>query len=72
MGEATLRLAEQAAEEMPAVVELIDGNWRGQKGLETARAVVDAFVTHWDAHRAVLLVRKVLSGTPPAAQRKGG
>ena len=38
---------------------LIDGNWRGQRGLETARAVVDAFVKHWDAHRAVLLVRNL-------------
>ena len=59
VGEATLRLAEQAAAEMPAVVELIDANWRGQRGLETARAVVDAFVRHWDENRAVLLVRNL-------------
>ena len=39
----TLVLAEQAAEEMPSVVELIDGSWEGESGLETARAVVDAF-----------------------------
>lgn len=57
VSEATLRLAEQAAGEVPAVIELIDGPWRGQKGLETARAVAAAFVDHWDAHRAVLLVR---------------
>lgn len=59
VGEATLRLAEQAAEEMPAVVQLIDGSWDGESGLENARAIVEAFVRHWDAHRAVLLVRNL-------------
>ncbi len=59
VGEATLRLAEQAAEEMPAVIELIDGSWRGQRGLDTVRAIVAAFVDHWDAYRAVLLVRNL-------------
>ena len=57
--EATLRLAEQAAEEMPAVIQLIDDSWRGQRGLDTARAIVTAFVDHWDAYRAVLLVRNL-------------
>lgn len=57
--DAALALAEMAAEEVPAVVELIDGSWRGPKGLETARAIVDAFVRHWDDHRAVLLVRNL-------------
>ena len=59
VGEATLRLAERAAEEMPALVGLIDGPWQGAPGLETARAVADAFVRHWDAHRAALLVRNL-------------
>jgi AcrR family transcriptional regulator len=59
VGEATLRLAGQAAEEMPAVVELIDGSWEGERGLENARTIVEAFVRHWDAHRAVLLVRNL-------------
>ncbi len=59
VGDVTLVLAEQAAEEMPAVLELIDGSWRGQKGLDTARAIVRAFVDHWDAHRAVLLIRNL-------------
>lgn len=59
VGEATLRLAELAAEEVPAVIELIDGSWRGRKGLETARAIARAFVNHWDAHRSVLLVRNL-------------
>jgi AcrR family transcriptional regulator len=59
VGEATLRLAEQAAEEMPGVVQLIDASWQGERGLANARAIVDAFVRHWDAHRAVLLVRNL-------------
>jgi len=59
VGEATLRLAEEAADEVPAVVELIDGSWRGQKGMETSRAITDAFIRHWDGYRAVLLVRNL-------------
>jgi AcrR family transcriptional regulator len=57
--EATLRLAQQAADEMPGVVAQIDGSWRGRGGLETARATVDAFVRHWDAHHAVLRLRNL-------------
>ena len=59
VGDATLRLAEEAAAEMPAVVEAIEGSWRGQKGMDTARGIADAFVRHWDAYRAVLLVRNL-------------
>ena len=54
---AALELAEQAAAEMPALVRLIDASWRGQAALATARAVVEAFVAHWDANHAVLMVR---------------
>jgi AcrR family transcriptional regulator len=59
VSEATLRLAEQAAGEMPEMLELISGSWDGEAGLERARHLVDAFVRHWDAHRAVLLVRNL-------------
>jgi AcrR family transcriptional regulator len=59
--EATLYLAAAAAEEMPALIGLIDGEWRGKEGLETARAVTRAFVDHWDAHRSVLLVRNLFA-----------
>ena len=59
VSDATLHLAEQAADEMPALIELIDGSWRGQKGLETARAITEAFVAHWDIHREVLMVRNL-------------
>ena len=57
--DAVLALAEQAALEMPALVDLIDANWRGREGLETSRAVVRAFMAHWNAHHAVLLVRNL-------------
>ncbi|MHC4137549.1 MAG: TetR family transcriptional regulator [Planctomycetota bacterium] len=59
VSEATLCLAEEAANDVPAVIELIGGSWRGQKGMETSRAIADAFVHHWDAYRAVLLVRNL-------------
>jgi AcrR family transcriptional regulator len=59
VGEATLRLAEAAADEAPALVDLVDGPWRGPQGLETARAVAAAFVDHWDAHRPVLWLRNL-------------
>ena len=57
--EAALGLAQQAAEEMPAVLELIDGEWQGEAGLETARRIVNAFMSHWEAHHAVLLIRNL-------------
>jgi AcrR family transcriptional regulator len=57
--EAALMLAEQAASEMPALLDLIDQSWRGSEGLETARRVVHAFMDHWTAHHAVLTVRNL-------------
>jgi AcrR family transcriptional regulator len=57
--EATLQLAFEAAEEAPGVLEPLRGEWRGERGLDAARALVDAFVRHWDANHAVLLFRNV-------------
>lgn len=57
--EATLVLAEDAADEMPAVMEGLDGTFEGRDGLERARGLVDAFLRHWDRHRPVLLVRNL-------------
>ena len=59
VSEATLRLAEQAADEMPELLDIISGSWEGEHGLERASRLVDAFVRHWDEHRAVLLVRNL-------------
>jgi AcrR family transcriptional regulator len=57
--EAALHLARQAAEEMPAVLDLIDGPWPGEQGLVTAQRIVEAFMHHWEAHHAVLLIRNL-------------
>ncbi|MCZ6782393.1 MAG: TetR family transcriptional regulator [Proteobacteria bacterium] len=59
--EVVLRLAEQASDEMPAVVEEIEGSWRDAQGLARARRIVDAFIRHWDRHQAVLRVRNLAS-----------
>jgi AcrR family transcriptional regulator len=56
-----LNLAEQASQEMPEILELIDGSWLGERGLAKARGIVEAFITHWDAHHAVLRVRNLAS-----------
>lgn len=59
--EAALELAEHASEELPAVVGLIDGGWEGKDGKARARELVEAFLRHWDAHRAVLRLRNLAS-----------
>ena len=54
VGEATLRLAEQAAEDMPAVLELIDRPWNGDGGLGNVFSLfASGLVTRVD-HRAML------------------
>ncbi len=57
--EVALVLAERAADEMPAVADWIHGPWRGEDGLERARAIVGAVIQHWDAHHAVLTLRNL-------------
>ena len=56
-----LCLAEQTSDEMPGMLELIGGSWRGEAGIEKARAIGEAFIEHWDAHHAVLRVRNLAS-----------
>jgi AcrR family transcriptional regulator len=58
---AALVLAEEAGAEMPAVVERLAGPFDGSDGLPRARAVVDRFFDHWDAHHAVLTLRNMAS-----------
>ena len=57
--DAVLVLADEAADELPAVMEGLDGAFEGELGLDRARQLVDAFVQHWDRHRSVLLVRNL-------------
>lgn len=56
-----LVLAEEAAEEMPAVVGGLAGPFDGSDGLARARNVVDRFFDHWDSHHAVLTLRNMAS-----------
>lgn len=56
-----VRVAEQVSEEIPGMLELIAGSWRGPEGLVKARTIVEAFIEHWDAHQAVLRVRNLAS-----------
>lgn len=53
---AILVLAEEAAQDAERLVELTRGDWRGQKGVETARRLVDGFLDYWERHRAVMRV----------------
>jgi AcrR family transcriptional regulator len=59
--DAVVQLAERAADEMPAIVEEIGGCWDGDEALPRARRIVDAFIQHWDRHRAALRVRNLAS-----------
>jgi AcrR family transcriptional regulator len=59
--DAVLVLAQEASEQMPAIVSMLEGDWAGRDGLALARATVDAFIRHWDEHQAVLRVRNLAS-----------
>ena len=58
---AVVELAERAALEVPPIVAEIRGELAGDAGLARARRIVEAFIAHWDAHRAVLRVRNLAS-----------
>jgi AcrR family transcriptional regulator len=55
--EAVLALAEEVGEKILDLVPLVDQPWKGPKALELARELVDAYITQWDADRAVLRTR---------------
>lgn len=59
--DAVVQLAERAADEMPAIAAEIKGSWTPDDALPRARRIVDAFIRHWDRHRAVLRVRNLAS-----------
>lgn len=56
---AVLALADDVADELDPIVHLLDDPWTGKAGLDTARQLVDSFVTYWDRYRAVLRVRNL-------------
>lgn len=57
--ELALSLAQRASDEMPDVAGWIRASLGGPDGLERARALVDAFLEHWDRHHAILTLRNM-------------
>ena len=55
--DAAQHLAREASAEMPAMVELIDGDWGGEEGLRRSNALVEAYLEHWEKYHGVLLLR---------------
>jgi len=58
---AVLELAVRAAEDIPDILQRVEGTWSGRGALDNARSIVDAFIRHWDAHSAVLHLRNLAS-----------
>jgi len=54
-----LHLAAQANEDMPALLELFQGNWRGREGQRRAREVVTFFMDYWEVHGPLLRIRNL-------------
>jgi AcrR family transcriptional regulator len=57
--EAVLVLAEELADELSPLVQLLDRSLNGRGGLDCARSLVDGFIDYWDRHRAVMRVRNL-------------
>lgn len=56
---AILALAEDAAEDERPLVDHLGVDWAGPDGPTRARAFVDAYMTFWDEHHAVLRIRNL-------------
>jgi AcrR family transcriptional regulator len=56
-----LCLARAASDEMPGILQHIEGSWHGAKGREKAVQIVDAFIAYWDTHHAILRARNMAS-----------
>jgi AcrR family transcriptional regulator len=54
-----LHLAAEANEDLPELLELFDGSWRGREGQRRAREVVIFFMRYWDAHGPILRIRNL-------------
>lgn len=55
--DAARQLALAVAEEVPAMVVLIDGDWSGGQGLQRSRDLAAAYLAHWERNHGVLLLR---------------
>ena len=54
-----LHLAAEANEDLPTLLELFEGSWRGREGQRRAREVVLFFMHCWDAHGPILRIRNL-------------
>jgi AcrR family transcriptional regulator len=54
--QAVLALAQEVAEAGARLADLADGDWRGDRSVETARALVDGFMAFYEEHRATFRV----------------
>lgn len=57
--DAVLHLAAEANAELPPLLALFEGAWRGREGRHRARAVVDFFMDYWDRHGPILRIRNL-------------
>lgn len=57
--EAVLALTAEVGEQLAPVDDLLRPSWTGPSGLDSARAMVEAFMGYWDEHRAVLRTRNL-------------
>ena len=68
--EVVLTLASDAADQMPDLAELLGEEWNSTHGLDDARAIVDAFIRHWDEQQAVLRIRNLAADEGEARFQK--
>jgi AcrR family transcriptional regulator len=54
-----LHLAAEANTELPALLQLFDGVWRGKEGRRRALQVVNFFMDYWDRHGPILRIRNL-------------
>jgi AcrR family transcriptional regulator len=60
--QAVLVLAEELASDAAPIVGVVNGDWRGEKGAVTARAVVESFLDYYERHPAVFRVVDLATG----------
>ncbi|MFN8103275.1 MAG: TetR family transcriptional regulator [Acidimicrobiia bacterium] len=57
--DAVLVLAWEVVDAVEPIVEIIDGPWEADAGIERARRLIAAYVGLWDTHHAVMRVRNL-------------
>lgn len=56
---AVLALCEEVGEQAAPIGALLEESWDDDHGLDHARGLVDAFMSYWERHRAVLRTRNL-------------